>query len=152
MSRTLTRLDLLERQQRAQVARVEAVKEQQWAQAVGQLTQAECDALSSWIELETQDPARLAQLEQLLRQCDGPPLPGGEAGRHWHEALRAAPDGVPYPAAPTGAAVYFGAEAQRAQQVTCCRVLSPDLHLGAAWTAAYWRWLAALAGVIGEGE
>jgi hypothetical protein len=153
----LARLEVLEVRERERVAGVEAVKEGQDRQALERLSAADRAAVFENLKALDAGGAWWAAVCAAVQAAHGEPLPGGDAARAWEKALYELPDGLPYPAPPAGSARYFEAEAARCDAMkeearTRCEDL-PDgvtgdaLEAGARWSAAWWRYLVAMASV-----
>ena len=157
---TLVRLEALEGQVRARVTAVESVKEDQGEQAVHLLTPADREAVFEMLEAGDVGSSWWAEVLAAGDAVTGEPLPGGEAARAWWEVLEATPEGLPYTVAVSGTAAYFEAEAGRCdavkEETARTSAEAPEgvtvhaLATSARWSAGWWRYMAALARVIGE--
>ena len=157
----LARLGVLEGQRRVRVAQVEEAKAGQWTRAAQRLPAADRAALHEYLDAEDAGGAWWAEVCRVWSALEGPPLedPAGEAALAWQETAATAPEGVPYPCPPAGAAAYFEREAARCDAVKTDapgEVLPDGVNLEAVqtvarWFAAWWRFEAALVLELGEG-
>ena len=158
---TLGRLEALEERERSRVAAVEAAKDQQAEQAMLRLSQRDHAAMREFREAADAGGEWWAEVSRVWELIQADHLPGGEAARAWGDRCAAVGDGVPYPTAPMGAAAYFEAEGARCEEAEVFArtpgAALPDgvravaLEACARWAGSDWRYMAALARVIGEG-
>ena len=158
---TLARLGALEDRARVRIAAVEDQKVSQAERAVKRMAPADRAAISEHLDGYETRSEWWVEVCRATAALEGPPLEdlAGEAARAWEEAALNAPEGVPYPLPPVGAAAYFEREAARCDTV---KTDAPSLPLpdgltleavqtAARWSAAGWRFEAALALELGEG-
>ena len=147
MSRSkVSRVKFLERQELERVASVDAVKMKQVSQALSWVSPSDQEILKTVLNTS---PAHYAYLEQLLEIFKCESIPRDVVAHVWHDRLYDNPD-LPWPTAPAQAEAHFEVKAEAIALVSQREGTSPELRLGADWAAAYWRYTAALARVIGE--
>lgn len=146
----LSRLEALEERERSRVAAVEAAKVDQRGRAADLMAPADRLTLDEWLAVAQAGGERWDHMQRVMTQAEGEHLPGSETAHAWDAALTDCPDGVPYPTPPAGAATQLRAEVDRAEAVAYLPGVDPDLGTAAAWVVAWWRYVAAVAQVIGE--
>ena len=161
MSGTAARLARLEDRDRARVAAVEGRKVSQSERAARRLAPADRAAIFEELDAYEAGGPWWAEVCRATAALTGAPLedPAGAAALAWQETAATAPEGVPYPCPPAGAAAYFEREAARCDAVktdALGEVLPDGVSLEAVqtvarWFAAWWRFEAALSLELGEG-
>ena len=157
---TVARLEALEDREHSRVAAVEDLKAEQWTRAALRLSGTDRAALHEHLAAQEAGGAWWAEVCRAAEVLHGQPLedPAGEAARAWSEALADTPEGALYPLPPLGAAAYFEREAARCDTVKedAPGVPLPEgvnleaVQAVARWSAAWWRYEAAYALLLGE--
>ena len=146
MSRSkVSRVKFLERQELERVASVDAVKMKQVSQALSRVASSDQEILKTVLDTS---PAHYTYLDQMLEIFEREAIPRNVAAHAWHDKLYDHPY-LPWPMAPDHAKAHFEAEAEAIALIGQRACASFEVRAGASWAAAYWRYTAALAQVIG---
>ena len=142
----VTRIRFLEQQEQERIASVDAVKMKQVRQAIAWLSPSDQDILRTVLDTS---PTHYAYLEQMLEIFKGESIARNVAAHEWHDRMNDNPN-LPWSVAPSQSKAHFEAEADSITRIAQQAGISSESRAGAYFAAAYWRYTAALARVIGE--
>ena len=158
----LTRLDTLEVHARLRFARAEEEKVQQGARAAERLSATDRATVIELYEARDHDRAWWREVMEAGGANGSAHMEGGKAARDWARLTDTGIPGEMFPPAPAGSALYFGREAAQCEAALAFCLNPPAeysppggvqllaLQTSVRWSAAWWRWMASLAHVIGE--
>lgn len=142
----VSRVKFLERQEQERVASVDAKKMKQVRKALAWVSPSDKEILKTVLD---RSPSHHAYLKQLLEIFEDESISRDVVAHAWHDRLYENLY-LPWPMAPEHAKAHFEAEAEAITLIGQRACASSELRTGAGWAAAYWRYTAALACVIGE--